>query len=72
MIPPDAYQLRASECLALAEQSSDADDRMTWRELALCWLRLSDHAEQFRYRVRDPIAGAHRLARSVVSGGMSR
>jgi hypothetical protein len=72
MTPPDAYQQRASECLALAEQSSDADDRMTWRELALCWLRLSDHAEQFRYRARDPIVGASGLAHSVVSGGVSR
>jgi hypothetical protein len=58
MNPPDAYQQRASECLAFAEQSPDVDDRMTWRELALCWLRLSDHAEQFRYRARHPNAAA--------------
>jgi len=66
MTPPDAYQQRASECLAFAEQSPDVDDRMTWRELALCWLRLSEHAEQFRYRTTHPnaAAGAPRAASS--------
>jgi hypothetical protein len=24
------------------------DERTTWRELALCWLRLSEHAEELR------------------------
>jgi hypothetical protein len=53
MNPPDPYQQRANECLQFAERSPDADDRMTWRELALCWLRLSEHAEQFRYRASN-------------------
>jgi hypothetical protein len=57
MSPPDAYEQRASECLALAERSPDVDDRMTWRELALCWLRLSDHAEHYR-AIRSSSAGA--------------
>jgi hypothetical protein len=48
MIPSDIYQQRASECLQLAEGSSDIAERTRWRELALCWLRLSEYAEQFR------------------------
>jgi hypothetical protein len=47
MIPSDVYQQRASECLQLAERSSDISERTRWRELALCWLRLSEYAEQF-------------------------
>jgi hypothetical protein len=48
MIPLDAYQQRASECLQLVERSRDVEERTNWRELALCWLRLSEHAERFR------------------------
>jgi hypothetical protein len=48
MIPSDVYQQRASECLQLAEQSSDIGERTRWRELALCWLRLSEHADKLR------------------------
>ena len=48
MDPQDAYQQRVSECAHFAEQSVDEKERMTWRELALCWLRLSEYAEQFR------------------------
>jgi hypothetical protein len=47
-MPIDAYRQRASECLRLAATSQDMDERTTWRELALCWLRLSEHAEEFR------------------------
>ena len=48
MILLDAYQQRASECLQLVERSRDLEERTTWRELALCWLRLSDHADRLR------------------------
>jgi hypothetical protein len=48
MIPSELYQQRASECLQLADRSSDIEERTRWRELALCWLRLSDFADQFR------------------------
>ena len=48
MIPSNIYHQRASECLQLAEGSSDIAERTRWRELALCWLRLSEYAEQFR------------------------
>ena len=51
MLPLDTYERRASECLKFAETSSSFDDRTTWRELALCWLRLSDHAERFRQKL---------------------
>jgi hypothetical protein len=44
MASQDQYQQRASECLRLAEQSVDEKGK-TWRELALCWLRLAEHAE---------------------------
>jgi hypothetical protein len=48
-MPVDDYQQRASECIQFAERSPDIDERTTWRELALCWLRLSEHADKFRY-----------------------
>ncbi|MGA7486079.1 MAG: hypothetical protein WBW74_03940 [Xanthobacteraceae bacterium] len=48
MIPSDVYHQRASECLQFAEGTSDIEERTRWRELALCWLRLSEYAEQFR------------------------
>jgi hypothetical protein len=51
MLPVDIYDRRARECLKFAETSPSFDDRTTWRELALCWLRLSDHAEQFRRKL---------------------
>jgi hypothetical protein len=47
-MPRDAYQQRASECLRLAERSMTFEERATWRELAVCWLRLSERAEEFR------------------------
>jgi hypothetical protein len=42
----DIYHQRASECLKLAEGTSDISERMRWRDLALCWLRLSDYAQE--------------------------
>jgi hypothetical protein len=62
MLPVDTYERRATECLQFAESSQSFDDRATWRELALCWLRLSEHAERFRqdalHRMRSMSAGA--------------
>jgi len=31
-------------------------ERMTWRELALCWLRLSEYAERFRQEAKSRAA----------------
>ena len=56
MVPKDEYQRRANECLRLAEQAPDEKERKTWRDLALCWLRLSDHAEAFRRESKAPAA----------------
>jgi len=56
MDPKDAYQQRVSECAHFAEQSVDEKERMTWRELALCWLRLSQYAEQFRHEAKSRAA----------------
>ncbi len=52
-MPIDVYQERASECLRLASDSPDMDDRRALRELALCWLWLSDRAEEFRNHAED-------------------
>ena len=52
-MPRNPYHQRASECLQFAEGASDMDERTTWRELALCWLRLSEHAEKFRYAEKN-------------------
>jgi len=53
MVPRDAYQQRVSECAQFAEQAVDDEERMTWRELALCWLRLSEYAERFRQEAKS-------------------
>jgi hypothetical protein len=53
-MPIDAYQQRAGECLRLAANSADMEDRATWRDLAFCWLRLSEHAEGFRNNAKHP------------------
>lgn len=55
MVPVDAYQERANECLEFAKTSHDIGERTTWRELALCWLRLSEHAQEFRTRAKWPM-----------------
>jgi hypothetical protein len=47
MASQDQHHQRASECLRLAEQPVDEKERKAWRELALAWLRLSEHAEGF-------------------------
>jgi hypothetical protein len=56
MDPQDAYQQRVSECAQFAEQSVDEKARMAWRELALCWLRLSEYAEQFHREAKSGAA----------------
>jgi len=56
MDPQDAYQQRVSECAHFAEQSVDEKERMTWRELALCWLLLCQYAEQFRHEAKSRAA----------------
>jgi hypothetical protein len=53
-MPTDVYQERARECLRRASASPDMDDRRALREFALCWLRLSDRAEEFRNHAKDP------------------
>jgi hypothetical protein len=52
-MPTDVYQERASEALRRASASPDMDDRRALRELALCWLRLSDRAEEFRNHAEE-------------------
>jgi hypothetical protein len=54
----DVYEERAGECLRLASRSADIDDRRALRELALCWLRLSDRAEELRIHGKDAHARA--------------
>jgi hypothetical protein len=48
MTPTDFYQLRAVECFMLADQISDLQEREVMHELALCWLRLLDRANEIR------------------------
>lgn len=55
MAPLDTYQQRANECIEFAKTSRDFGERTTWRELALCWLRLSEHAAEFRSRATRPM-----------------
>jgi hypothetical protein len=57
-VPLDPYQQRAGECLLLAQRSPTPEERATWRDLALCWVRLSEHAERFRQDARREPAQA--------------
>jgi hypothetical protein len=50
MSSPDLYQQRAVECYSLAEVFSDPHRREIMRQLAICWLRLSEKAEESRRR----------------------
>jgi hypothetical protein len=62
-MPLDAYQQRARECLQMAGRAASEEDRTTWRELALCWLRLSAHEGVkelgFWCMLLDPVQGVH-------------
>jgi hypothetical protein len=44
------YQQRAVECYSLAEGFSDPHQRETMRQLAICWLHLSEQADESRQR----------------------
>ena len=57
-MPFDPYQQRASECLRQAESSRTLEERATWRELAVCWLRLSERADEFRSRPAEDVCTA--------------
>jgi hypothetical protein len=63
MVPPDSYEQRASECLELAAGCGDFDERRTLRELAACWLRLSEHADRFRRNAKSTSAISTERAR---------
>jgi hypothetical protein len=40
MTPAEFYHRRAAECLMLAHQISDSNERAIMQELARCWIRL--------------------------------
>jgi hypothetical protein len=46
MKPSDYYHKRAEECLLLGEEMSDLHEREVMHELAACWLRLVERAEE--------------------------
>jgi hypothetical protein len=58
MNPADPYYVRAIEFLALAENSSDLQERKALRELAFCWLRLSEHADEYWRQKQHNVAAA--------------
>jgi hypothetical protein len=41
----DQYRKRAAECIRMAEQSINADDKAMLLQMADTWLRLADKAE---------------------------
>ena len=45
-MPKDNYQTQAAECLRLADQAIDPDNRRTLIHMAQAWLRLADQAER--------------------------
>ena len=52
MTPAEFYQLRAVECFTLADQMSDRQEREVMHELALCWLRLLERANENRQQIK--------------------
>jgi len=50
MSSADIYQQRAVECYSLAEDFSDPRRREVMRQLAICWLHLSEQANEGRQR----------------------
>jgi hypothetical protein len=48
MTPADFYRQRAAECLVLAQQVSDPQEREVVRKLASYWLRLLGRAPSRR------------------------
>jgi hypothetical protein len=69
-MPLDLYERRASECLRFAQKSSNPDGRSAWRNLALCWQRLSTHAEELRdFATARNVPAAHAADKQ---GGTSR
>jgi hypothetical protein len=56
--PIDFYQQRAVECFVLADQISDLQEREVMHELAHCWLRLFERANENRQQAasRDKAA----------------
>jgi hypothetical protein len=44
--PADLYRQRAVESLAMAEGLADPQQCKLMHELGLCWVRLSEHAEE--------------------------
>jgi len=45
-VPKDRYQRQAMECLRLADQAVDPDNRRALIHMAQAWLRLADQAER--------------------------
>jgi hypothetical protein len=54
MTPAEFYRQRATECFALADQISDPREREITHELALCWLRLLDRANENGRQAASP------------------
>jgi hypothetical protein len=54
----DIYQQRAVECYSLAEDFSDPRRREAMRQLAICWLHLSEHANESRQRETGHVRSA--------------
>jgi hypothetical protein len=50
MTSADLYQQHAVECYALAEHFSDPHRREIMRQLPICWLHLSEQANESRQR----------------------
>jgi hypothetical protein len=48
MTPSEFYHKRAVECLLLGDEMSDLHGREVMHELAACWLRLVERAEEKR------------------------
>jgi hypothetical protein len=45
-MPPGDYRRYAAECLRLAENFTDAEDRMRLIDMAMAWLLLAQQAER--------------------------
>lgn len=53
MAAPDDYRRRAAECLALAQQIANPDDKAKMLEMAEAWRRLAEWHDQQDGKKRD-------------------
>ena len=70
LLPDDPYAARALDCARLAVKFTDFHEREAMREFALCWLRLSEHAEKLSRPPGYPLRAGFRFGGAVLGSNL--